>query len=224
MPDEEQAESPTQEGSAPGEDAAESEAEAEAEAPATDTSGGRTFSRYGVASAVLALLSVAAVAAGVVTWSARHHETDGRAYRNRALHAAANWTGVLVNLNAGNLDAGMAQLRGKTVGQFNVEFDSAMQPYRAVIQKIKSRSTGRVESVTFEPVYHDLGIPPGAESAPPPLPPPPPGAARSDTVMVVATSVVENPGGKPEIVRWNLQQVVSDVGGTLFISGLRSLR
>jgi hypothetical protein len=218
VPDEKEADSPAdRDGPAPDEDEAESPADTEA--PATETSGGRTFSLYGIASAVLGLVSVAAIALGAVTWSAHHHEIDDRAYQNHVLHTAANWTAVLINLNAGNVDAGMTRLRAKTVGQFNREFDSAMQPYRAVIQKIKSRSTGRLESVSIE-----LGIPLGAASAPPPLQPPPSGATRTDTVMVVATSVVDNPGGKPEAVHWNLQLGVSDVGGTLLISGLRPLR
>ena len=222
-PDAEEAESPA-DADALAADEEEAESPADTEAPATETSGGRTFSLYGIASAVLGLVSVAAIALGAVTWSAHHHEIDDRAYQNHVLHTAANWTAVLINLNAGNVDAGMTRLRGKTVGQFNREFDSAMQPYRAVIQKIKSRSTGRLESVSIESVYHDLGIPLGAASAPPPLQPPPSGATRTDTVMVVATSVVDNPGGKPEAVHWNLQLGVSDVGGTLLISGLRPLR
>ncbi|MBO0865952.1 MAG: hypothetical protein J2P16_12860 [Mycobacterium sp.] len=223
-PDEEDAaESPAdRDGPAPEE--YEAESPAGTEAPATETSGGRTFSLYGVASAALGLLSIAVIALGVVTWSAHHREIDDRAYQNHVLRAAANWTGVLINLNAGNVDAGMIRLRGKTVGQFNREFDSAMQPYRAVIQKIPPRSSGRLESVTIQSVYHELGIPPGAQSSPPPLQSPPSGATRTDTVMAVATTVVEPPGGKPETVHWNLQLGVSDVGGTLLISGLRPLR
>ncbi len=223
MPDEDEVESPTdRHGPAPDEE--EAEAPADEEAPATETSGGRTFSLYGIASAVLGLVSVAAIALGAVTWSAHHHETEDRAYQNRVLRTAVNWTGALINLNAANVDAGMSRLRGKTGGQFNAEFESAMQPYRAVLLQIKSRSTGRIESVSIESVHHDLGIPVDAQSAPPPLQPPPSGATRSDTVMVVATSVVENPDGKPETVRWNLQLGVSEVGGTLLISGLSPLR
>ena len=221
--DEEEAEPPADE-EATATDEEEAEAPADEEATATETSGGRTFSLYGIASAVLGLVSVAAIALGAVTWSAHHHETDDRAYQNRVLRTAVNWAGVLINLNATNVDAGMSRLRGKTGGQFNAEFESAMQPYRAVLLQIKSRSTGRIESVSIESVHHNLGIPVDAQSAPPPLQPPPSGATRSDTVMVVATSVVENPDGKPETVRWNLQLGVSEVGGTLLVSGLSPLR
>ena len=47
---------------------------------------------------------------------------------------------------------------------------------------------------------------------------------RTDTVLVVATSVSENVGGKPQTVRWNLRLDVSDVEGKLLISRLEPLR
>ena len=49
-------------------------------------------------------------------------------------------------------------------------------------------------------------------------------ASRTDTVLVVATSVSENAGGKPTTVRWNLRLGVSDVDGAAKISRLESLR
>jgi hypothetical protein len=45
-----------------------------------------------------------------------------------------------------------------------------------------------------------------------------------DTVLVVATSVSENAGGKPTTVRWNLRLGVSDVAGKPMISRLESVR
>jgi hypothetical protein len=42
--------------------------------------------------------------------------------------------------------------------------------------------------------------------------------------MLVATSVSENVGGKPQTVHWNLQLDVSDVDGKLMISGMESIR
>jgi hypothetical protein len=49
-------------------------------------------------------------------------------------------------------------------------------------------------------------------------------ARRSDTVMVVATSVSENVGGKPQTVHWNLRLGIADVDGKLMISRLQSIR
>jgi hypothetical protein len=43
-------------------------------------------------------------------------------------------------------------------------------------------------------------------------------------VLVVATSVSENPASKPTTVRWNLRLGVSEVDGTPKISRLESLR
>jgi hypothetical protein len=221
MPKHEEVEFPADPGD-PVPDEPGSESPVGADGSASDTPGGRKVWAYRVASAILGIASLAAIVLGLITWSAHHREVDDRAYQNRVVRAAASWTGVLINLNAGNVDAGMARLRGKTGGQFNAEFESFMQPYRAGIQKIQSRINGRIESVAIESVHHDLGAPAGADP-PRPLPPPPSAATRTDTVMVVATSLIENQG-KPETVRWNLQVNVSDVGGTLLISGLTSFR
>ena len=42
--------------------------------------------------------------------------------------------------------------------------------------------------------------------------------------MLVATSVSENVGAKPQIVHWNLRLDVADVDGKLMISRLESIR
>ena len=47
---------------------------------------------------------------------------------------------------------------------------------------------------------------------------------RTDTVMVVATSISDNIGGKPQTVRWNLRLDVSDVDGKLLISRLEQVQ
>ena len=49
-------------------------------------------------------------------------------------------------------------------------------------------------------------------------------ASRTDTVLIVATSVSENAGGKPQTVHWNLRVGVSDVDGQLLVSKLDFLR
>jgi hypothetical protein len=199
-------------------------AEPSRETPADD--GRRVFSGYGIACTVLAVIAVAAVALAVLIWSAHRNDVAERSYQSRVLRAAADWTGVLVNMNKDSVDASMQKLHDGTVGELNADFESAVDPYRQVVQKLQSRTTGQVDSVAVEAIHHD---PPGPVGAPPgPTPSPQPGlasyASRTDTVLVIATSVSENVGGKPQTVRWNLRLDVSDVDGRLLISRLESIR
>jgi hypothetical protein len=187
-----------------------------------EESDGPIISAYGVASAVLGALSVAAVALGGVIWAAHRSDVDERGYQSRAMQAAVDWTGVLINMNTDNVRASLQRLRDGTVGELNADFDSAIQPYQQVVQRLQSHSRGEVEAVAMEAVRHDLDAQPGrpapAEQLPASI------ASRTDTVMVVATSVSENAGGKPQTVRWNLRLGVSDVDGKLMISRLGSIR
>ncbi|KMV23591.1 membrane protein [Mycobacterium heckeshornense] len=190
----------------------------EATAPPAD---GRIFSAYGVASAALGALCIAAVALGAAIWSAHRDEVAERSYQSRVLQTAADWTGVLINMTSDNVDASLQRLHDGTVGELNADFDAAVRPYREVVQRLKSRSTGRIEAVAIESVHHDPDAQPRARPSASELPPV---ARRTDTVMVVATSVAENVGGKPQTVHWNLRLDVSDVDGKLLISQLGSIR
>jgi hypothetical protein len=186
----------------------------------------RVFSGYGIASTVVALIAVTAAALAVLIWSGHRSDVAELGYQSRVLRAAADWTGVLVNMNKDTVDASMQKLHDGTVGQLNTDFESAVDPYRQVVQRLQSRTTGQVDSVAVEAIHH---IPQGPDGAPPaPKPDPQPGlssyASRTDTVLVVATSVSENVGGKPQTVRWNLRLDVSDVDGKLLISRLESIR
>ena len=186
----------------------------------------RVFSGYGLASTVLALIAVTAAALAVLIWSGHRSDVAELGYQSRVLRAAADWTGVLVNMNKDTVDASMQKLHDGTVGQLNTDFESAVDPYRQVVQRLQSRTTGQVDSVAVEAIHHN---PQGSSGAPPaPKPDPQPGlgsyASRTDTVLVVATSVSENVGAKPQTVRWNLRLDVSDVDGKLLISRLESIR
>ena len=189
-----------------------------------DDSEGPIISGYGVASAALGALTVAAIALGAVIWLAHRSDVDERSYQSRAMQAAVEWTGVLINMNAGNVAASLQRLHDGTVGELNADFDSAMQPYQQVVQRLKSSSHGQVEAVAFETVHHDLDAQPGAPRPAPAEQLPASVASRTDTVMVVATSVSENTGGKPQTVHWNLRLGISDVDGKLMISRLESIR
>jgi hypothetical protein len=113
MPDEEQAE-PTE----PTDD--------HADEATPEQSAGRVFSPYGVASAVLGLLCVAAIALGVVIWSSHRSDVQERSYQSRALQAAADWTGLLINMNTDNIKESLQRLHDGTVGQLNADFDSSI--------------------------------------------------------------------------------------------------
>jgi hypothetical protein len=202
------------------EEAAEDEA-AENEAESTD---GRIVSTYGVASAVLGVLALAAVSLMAVIWSSHRSDVAERNYQSRVMQTAVDWTGVLINMSADNVDTNLPRLHDGTVGELNVDFDSAVQPYRQVVQRLKSRSAGRIEAVALESVHHDLDVDPGAPRlAPGPEAALPPGT-RTDTVMVIATSIAETTGGKPQTVHWDLRLDVAGVDGKMLISRLASIR
>jgi hypothetical protein len=207
-------------------DSDDSDDESGTDSSETEPSAGRVFSAYGIASTALGVLAVAAVVLGYMIWSAHRDEVGERIYLTRVMQTAAEWTGVLINMNSGNIDTSLQKLHDETVGELNTDFDAAVQPYRQVVQKLQSQSAGRIEAVAIETVHRDLDTQP--EGARPPreivTTKLPPFATRTDSVMVVATSVSENVGAKPQVVHWNLQLDVSNVDGKLMISGLGSIR
>ena len=62
---------------------------------------------------------------------------------------------------SGNIDASLQRLHDGTVGELNTDFDAAVQPYRQVVEKLQSQSTGQIEAVWVETVHHDLDTQPG---------------------------------------------------------------
>ncbi|HJT94947.1 MAG TPA: hypothetical protein VJ777_23925 [Mycobacterium sp.] len=188
----------------------------------TDTRG--VFTSYGIGSAVLGVIAVVAIALGTLIWIQHRSDTDELRYRTRVVQTAAEWTTVLVNMNKDTVEADMNKLHEGTVGQLNADFDSSVEPYRQLVQKLQARTTGQVDSVAVESIHH---VPPGPDGAPAPQPQPELSAfaTRTDTVMVVATSVSESAGtAKPQTVRWTLRLDVTDVDGKLLISRLEPIR
>jgi hypothetical protein len=187
---------------------------------------GPVFSWYGVASAALGLLSVAAIVLALMIWSGHRSDADERRYRTEVLKVAADWTTVLINMNSGDVDTSLQRLHDGTVGELNNEFESVLDPYKKVIQTLQSRTRGQVDSVAIESIYHRPQTLP--DGSPAPAPTPQPALAdlvkRTDTVMVVATSISDNVAGKPQTVRWNIRLDVSDVDGKLLISRLEQVR
>lgn len=181
------------------------------------------FSRFGIISTVLAVVAVVAVVLVGLIWREHRSVVSELRYRTDVMQTAAEWTGVLINMNSGNIDPSLKKLHDGTVGELNADFEASVAPYREVVQTLQSRTTGQIESVALESVHHDLDTAPG--TAPPTRQSLPPGlASRTDTVLVIASSVSENVGGTPQTVRWNLRLDVSDVDGKLLISRLESMR
>ena len=181
------------------------------------------WSRVGIGSAALGVICAAAlVVIAVLGVSHRAADAD-RSRQARVMQTAAEWTGLLINMNVANVGASLERLRDGTVGELNSGFDASIAPYRKVVEALNSRTTGEVESVSIEVLHHDLDAAPGQRpSGPQSLPAEL--TARTDTVLVVATSVSENTGNKPTTVRWNLRLGVSEVDGTMKVSRLESLR
>jgi hypothetical protein len=186
------------------------------------TKDGGGLSGYGIASAALGVVAVVAVVLAGWLWSGHRAEIAERTYQTDVLQAAADWTGVLINMNKDTVDQSLQKLHDGTVGQLNADFESTTEPFKTVVQKLQSQTTGQVESVAIESLHH---APAGANATPPPQPELVSVAARTDTVIVVATSVSQNAGGtKPQTVRWNLRLDVSNVDGKQLISRLEILR
>jgi hypothetical protein len=186
---------------------------------------GPVFTGFGIGSAVLGVLAVAAIALGILIWTQHRSDVDELHCRVRIMRAAADWTSVLINMNKDSVEADLTKLHEGTVGQLNADFDAAVEPYRKLVQTLQAKTTGQVDSVAVESIHHAQ---PGPNGAPPPPQQQPEleaSASRTDTVMVVATSISENAGGgKPQTVHWTLRLDVSDVDGKLLISRLEPIR
>jgi hypothetical protein len=179
------------------------------------------FSGYGIASAVLGVVAVVAVVLAGLIWTQHRDYNDELRYRAEVLQAAADWTGVLINMSKDTVESDLNTLHEGTVGQLNSDFEATVEPYRKLVQTLQARTTGQLDSVALETVHHD---PPGGQGAPP-QPELSAFSARTDTVIVVATSLSENAGTKePQTVRWTLRLGVSHVDGKLLISRLEPIR
>lgn len=183
----------------------------------------RVFSTFGIASTVLGLISVAALVLGGLIWFGHRDDSAERVYLSRVMSAAADWTEILINMNVGNIDASLQRLHDGTVGQLNTDFEAAIMDYRKVVEKLQARSAGQIESVAIDTVHRDLDTVPGSPR-PVVTTKLPAFATRTDSVMLVATSVSENAGAKPQVVHWNLRLDVSNVDNKMMISKLESIR
>jgi len=188
-----------------------------------DSDTGPTLPGHAIGSAVVGVIAVAAIVLAALIWTQHRNDADELRYRTSAMQAAADWTSVLINMNKDTVDASLAQLHEGTVGQLNADFDAAVTPYRELVQKLQSRTTGQVDSVAVEYVHHEQH---GQQGRPPPAAPELSAfSSRTDTVMVVATSISENAGSdKPQTVRWTLRLDVADIDGKPMISRLEPIR
>jgi hypothetical protein len=197
-----------------------------ADAPADEQADDRVFTGFGIGSAALGVVAIAAVVLAALIWQGHRDAGGERAYQTRVLQAAADWTSILINMNKDSVEPSLARLHENTIGQLNADFDATVQPYRQLVQRLQTRTTGQIDSVSIESLHHAADAPAGSPDLPaPPDPQLSAFASRTDTVLVVATSVSENAGAKePQTVRWTLRLGVSDVDGKLMISSLEPIR
>ncbi|MDR3662879.1 MAG: hypothetical protein P4L86_21260 [Mycobacterium sp.] len=181
----------------------------------------RIFSTWGIASAVLGVVAVVAVAVATMLCLGHRSKDAERASEGQAAAAAAQWAGVLINMNKDNVAASVQKLHDGTVGQLNADFEATVAPFTALVQKLQSQTTGQIESVAVETLHHTQ---PGEQAKPQDQPELAAITADTTTVLVIATSVSQNVGGKPQTVRWKLRLGVSDVDGKSLISRLETLR
>ena len=123
---------------------------------------GPLLTGWGIAATVLAVVAVAATVLAGLIWSGHRAHDAELEHRTRVMQAAADWTGVLINMNAGNVESSLQRLQDGTVGELNAEFEAAMTPYRDVVQKLQSETRGQIEAVAYESVHRDLDAEPGA--------------------------------------------------------------
>jgi len=180
------------------------------------------FTGCGIGSLVLGVVALVAVVLAALIWTGHRNDVEERAYQTTVLQAAADWTGVLINMNKDTVASSMQKLHEGTVGQLNANFESAVQPFSQVVQKLQSQTVGQVESVALESLHH--AAPGDAGIAPPPQPELSTVASRTDTVLVVATSVSQNTGAQPLTVHWTLRLGISDVQGKPLVSSLETIR
>jgi hypothetical protein len=180
------------------------------------------FTGFGIGSLVLGVVALVAVVLAALIWTGHRNDVEERAYQTTVLQAAADWTGVLINMNKDTVASSMQKLHEGTVGQLNANFESAVQPFSQVVQKLQSQTVGQVESVALESLHH--AAPGDAGIAPPPEPELSTVASRTDTVLVVATSVSQNTGAQPLTVHWTLRLGISDVQGKPLVSSLETIR
>ena len=81
------------------------------------------------------------------------------------MQAAADWTGVLINMNTDNIKASLQRLHDGTVGNSTPTSTRPSSPTGKWCSGCKSRSRGEVEAVAFESVHHDLDAEPGRARA-----------------------------------------------------------
>ena len=180
--------------------------------PSDETSTGGVFSRYGIASVLLGLLCVAAVARArgdlveAPRRGRRAHLPDqcdagrGRLDRGPDQHEQGQHGRQPAEAARRHGRSAQRGLRGidRTLPRCGAE--AAVARRRAGSKRWPSRRS--TATSTRHPVRaaQSTELPPGM-------------AARTDTVMLVATSVSQNAGGQPQTVRWNLRLDVSDVDG-----------
>jgi hypothetical protein len=175
------------------------------------------FSGFGIASAVLGLLCVAAVVLATLIWSTHDDKEDNLEHQARAMLVARNWVQTLITITEENVQANLQKLRDDTVGDLNTNFDARIADVAALVKKLKRQANAGIDSVSLESLHHDLNR---KQGQPMPADQLEGLASRTDYVLVIAESVGSNLGGAAQQAYFNFRLGVSDVDGKLLISSL----
>ena len=71
-------------------------------------------------------------------------------------------------MNKDDIDASLQKLHDGTVGELNNDFESAVEPFKKVVETLQSRTAGQIDSVAVESIYHRPKTLPDGSPAPEP--------------------------------------------------------
>lgn len=110
-----------------------------------------------VRSAVVALsvLTVAAIAAGVVFFLQTRDDSQQDRLRAEAVQVAGQQAVNLLTVNGDNVDGQLAALTGNSTGDFQRQFEGITKTFGDVVRQGKVNSTGRVEAAGVDQLNGD---------------------------------------------------------------------
>lgn len=181
---------------------------------ASASENGPVFSRYGVLSAVLGVITVVALVLSVLITTGHRSQVARDRYDARVLDTAVTWVNTLINMKKSNLDASVQTLQDGTAGQLSDHLGELIAGVVKLARTLDADAAGEIDSVAIDRrgasiPGEDVGLP---------------AVERIDRVMVVATSVTRDVNAAPKVNQWHMRLAVSKVGDQLSITGLELLR
>ena len=123
---------------------------------------GPVFTSYGIGSAALGVVAVAAIVLATLIWAQHRSDADELHYRTRAMQAAADWTSVLINMNKDTVEADLKSCtRAPSVSSMPTSIRPSSRTGK-LVQKLQAKTTGQIDSVAVESIHHAQPGPNGA--------------------------------------------------------------